>query len=559
MGDGTMQLKLVLQHLAGAKSGQTEIIPISDQMDITLGREHGSTVQFDPDRDDVVSRKHALIKVTNGANKFLLSDVGSAHGTMLNGQKVQGEVELFPGDQIQLGRDVKFTFDLDPRPVELVRRTKVLSVHNGGAKPTGVLASIDKIPEALPPRLNQTATSEPSTTSTGGGSKAYVFALVAALAVALIGASAYFGLKKSSATPLPAASAATAIPDTEMTTEDIARKLSKSTVYIEMKWQAIDEETGKPLFHKYLSVKSGKVPMYVTAKELVLPWLTIDDENGLNEPIGEQGSGSGFVVSESGYILTNKHVAAAWQLPYKLATDNAYIVRAGTSMQEIYKNPAVGLVVDRINPNPRSWIPANGGVLFRSDAAIPIGTPPRTFAGRGTLSMQFANSRNRLNASLVRFSNEADVALIKIETLDSALDPVELADADNVSLGQHIVVVGYPGISQKVYEKRLSLGEAGSPHEEVSIIQMPTVTDGIIANLGLSGREDQISPGQTVGTMGDAYQLTVTATGSGNSGGPVVDMKGNAIGLFTYARSLGGERVTFAVPIKYGKRLMKTQ
>ena len=57
--------------------------------------------------------------------------------------------------------------------------------------------------------------------------------------------------------------------------------------------------------------------------------------------------------------------------------------------------------------------------------------------------------------------------------------------------------------------------------------------------------------------MGDVYQLTVNTTGSGNSGGPVFNDKGQVIGLLTYGKSdQSGTQISFAVPIKYGRELM---
>ncbi|HEY2720955.1 MAG TPA: S1C family serine protease, partial [Chitinophagaceae bacterium] len=58
-------------------------------------------------------------------------------------------------------------------------------------------------------------------------------------------------------------------------------------------------------------------------------------------------------------------------------------------------------------------------------------------------------------------------------------------------------------------------------------------------------------------SFGDSYQLTVNATGPGNSGGPMFDDEGNVIGLF-YAGSSDPTRglISFAVPIKYGLELM---
>ena len=58
------------------------------------------------------------------------------------------------------------------------------------------------------------------------------------------------------------------------------------------------------------------------------------------------------------------------------------------------------------------------------------------------------------------------------------------------------------------------------------------------------------------GDLGDAFQLSVNATGSGNSGGPVFNAAGKVVGLFTYGRSRGGTAVSYAVPIKHGRDLV---
>ena len=56
--------------------------------------------------------------------------------------------------------------------------------------------------------------------------------------------------------------------------------------------------------------------------------------------------------------------------------------------------------------------------------------------------------------------------------------------------------------------------------------------------------------------VGDVYQLTANATGTGNSGGPVFNEQGRVIGIFFASRRMGGASVTFAIPISYGIEIM---
>ena len=61
------------------------------------------------------------------------------------------------------------------------------------------------------------------------------------------------------------------------------------------------------------------------------------------------------------------------------------------------------------------------------------------------------------------------------------------------------------------------------------------------------------------GTLGDAFQLSINTTGSGNSGGPVFNAAGKAIGLFTYGGCRANACVSYAVPIKHGRFLLTPQ
>lgn len=64
----------------------------------TLGRQDGNTIVLDDGR---LSRQHARIDL--GPGGLTLTDLGSANGTRVNGQRVSGTQSLHPGDQLQLG------------------------------------------------------------------------------------------------------------------------------------------------------------------------------------------------------------------------------------------------------------------------------------------------------------------------------------------------------------------------------------------------------------------------------------------------------------------------
>ena len=73
----------------------------------TLGRSADCTI---PIKDRFLSRRHAEISFQRGS--WILRDCGSANGTMLNGVRVEQDIELRPGDRIALG-DTEIVFQLD--------------------------------------------------------------------------------------------------------------------------------------------------------------------------------------------------------------------------------------------------------------------------------------------------------------------------------------------------------------------------------------------------------------------------------------------------------------
>jgi serine protease Do len=130
-----------------------------------------------------------------------------------------------------------------------------------------------------------------------------------------------------------------------------------------------------------------------------------------------------------------------------------------------------------------------------------------------------------------------------------------------LKLGEPISVMGYPAISPE--RKAVTKGHDLIGATEVEeVIPEPTLTNGIIAKLNsaevnLVQANSNVSLSQDSLTLtqrlADYFQLTVAATGAGNSGGPIFNGEGKVIGLFTASKTDDeGTRVTYGVPIKYG-------
>src|ERR1700739_4503622 len=94
-----------------------------------------------------------------------------------------------------------------------------------------------------------------------------------------------------------------------------------------------------------------------------------------------------------------------------------------------------------------------------------------------------------------------------------------------------VVVLGYPDISPRT-EIRLPAVENARISSRPEIIPDPTVNEGIISVLGQKLRQEVASTVRE--TMCAPFEMSIHATGAGNSGGPVFNTKGQVVGLFTY-------------------------
>src|SRR5215467_3495484 len=121
--------RIVLRHLSGSKANQVEEFPLNHFKELTIGRDPSTTVKYDPDRDDLVGRQHAKItQDPSDPTAYTLTDLNSRNGTYLNKQRIVGSAKIVPGDVVQFGPGgPEFQFDLEPRPANAVRTTRIAS------------------------------------------------------------------------------------------------------------------------------------------------------------------------------------------------------------------------------------------------------------------------------------------------------------------------------------------------------------------------------------------------------------------------------------------------
>ena len=196
------------------------------------------------------------------------------------------------------------------------------------------------------------------------------------------------------------------------------------------------------------------------------------------------------------------------------------------------------------------WVPS---------AAAMLGSKPlqgKIAEGRHDyLEVTFPKTSLRFPSRLVRVSDTADVALIKID-VPQVLQALQVDAKTSVLAGDQISVMGYPAISPDAIVK-VNSQDPFKRGGEIRTIPEPTITTGNVGKVFTSSANSvSSSVSEYLSLIGDAYQLTVNATGPGNSGGPVFNDKGHVIGIFTSMRQQQGTTITFAVPITHGLDIM---
>jgi 2-alkenal reductase len=177
-----------------------------------------------------------------------------------------------------------------------------------------------------------------------------------------------------------------------------------------------------------------------------------------------------------------------------------------------------GFVVDK-----KGTILTNAHVVTNV-AAVGSGT----VQGADKLYVEFKNG-DRVPATMVGWDLFSDVAAVRVNPKDHALEPVPLGTSATVVVGTPVAAIGSPFGEQS----SLSVG-------------VVSATDRTI---------DSLTSGYSVA---DAIQIDAPIN-KGNSGGPLFDARGRVIGINAQIRSTSGnaEGVGFALPSDTARRALE--
>lgn len=165
------------------------------------------------------------------------------------------------------------------------------------------------------------------------------------------------------------------------------------------------------------------------------------------------------------------------------------------------------------------------GVILSSDGYIV--TNNHVIDGAERLEVTLNDNQN-FNATVVGSDPSTDLALIKIDAKDLPVIPI--GDSDNLKIGEWVLAVGNPfGLTS-------------------------TVTAGIV-----SAKARSISSATHQRSMGiESYIQTDAAVNPGNSGGALVNLRGELVGINTAIYSQTGNYAgySFAIPTSIVKKIM---
>lgn len=295
-----------------------------------------------------------------------------------------------------------------------------------------------------------------------------------------------FPVKRSSLTPAallplaliflaPAAARAQGID------EDLRRRLTAATVYIETEvglssrdWSGLPEE---------IQQKFGKRP------------------SGM-------GSGSGFLISPDGYLLTNAHVVS------------------GTLMLLTKEGEGPAPPGTRPTPfNPEK--PEDPFTLQFNVGWIRVVTDS---GGE--------NEKSR-PATIVRVDPALDLALLKLTAPGEVLPHLEIGWNEPVRAGEVVIMTGFPG---GVATELAPFVDEGSAQSLIG-----TYAPRASVNMGLVTAIRDFEGARR-------YQLDIRAN-PGNSGGPITNGAGAVVGIL-YAQISSLQSINYAIPIPYALKLL---
>jgi serine protease Do len=251
-----------------------------------------------------------------------------------------------------------------------------------------------------------------------------------------------------------------------------------------------------------------------------------------SEKLETGASGSGFIVTPDGYVVTNAHVVGTHRDPeetlyFRLAVKQReafeQMLEEDFDVTEDQKTKIIDVLMDKTfdyyaETSEVKSVDTSVGVLHGT------ATPDEEFEAKSWSAAVETTGSVYEEVSGERTWGR-DVAVLKVDEQEP-LPTVNLGDSTDLGTGQTVFSIGYPDIG------------LGSLFEDRNTTLEPSLTTGVV-----SARRTLKSGVETIQTDLDLNP--------GNSGGPVYDGDGEVVGIATFRPpDLDLAEVSFALPIE---------
>ncbi len=282
----------------------------------------------------------------------------------------------------------------------------------------------------------------------------------------------------------------------------------------------------------YYQVKPATVLVWFSVEAQI--YLTTDDGSvEMKAQMG--GSGSGWIISSNGYLVTNGHVVEKYhedneeqlkaQLFFAALEENYFPQLQQQQGRELTQQEKIQ-ILQQLLPKAQIVLLKTLDVYLQNwkkyTAEVKEYSPP--MSGRpGKTSLPWENTETG-----------KDVAILKIEARD--LPTVRMGDSDRVELGTTVHVAGYPGVvMEHAYLNPQSVLEASFTRGQISSLKLDVKGSNVL-------------------------QMDAPVTW-GNSGGPVFSDAGEVVGMATFISLHEGKQAiqgfNFAVPVNVVREFVR--
>ena len=268
----------------------------------------------------------------------------------------------------------------------------------------------------------------------------------------------------------------------------VIAEATNSIVFLQGAYSFRDIESQRML--RYRTDEDGN-PLFTLRGQ---PVLTLEGEGEIAE---RPFTGTGFVVSQGGALLTNRHVALPWE--------------DDTSVKALIEQGMEAVLTKFV------------GYVPGIEAAFPV--------------------------ELLKASDEADLAVLKCNDLVSDLPYLRLG-LRLPEPGDEVIVMGYPtGMRSMLAQTGEEFLKALEENQDLDFWQ-------VAARLSQAKFIRPLASRGIVGQRSIATVVYDAETTHGGSGGPVLDIHGDAIAVNTaIIPEYGGSN--FGVPIEFARRLLR--